>query len=80
MGNQQFSVSGIYLDRDNDAIASYSVVFLLGLYFLLVYNEKQKSFLVVSMLSVTLSLFSKESSIFYLITYSLIIWFSLEKN
>lgn len=50
--------------------------FLLGLYFLQIFNEKNKNyFLVVSMLSVTLSLFSKESSIFYLITYSMVIWF-----
>lgn len=55
--------------------------FLLGLYFLLIFNEKKKSyFFVISILSVTLSLFSKESSIFYLITYAMVIWFFFKEK
>lgn len=55
--------------------------FLLGLYFLLIFNEKKKNyFFVTSMLSVTPSLLSKESSIFYLITYSMIIWFFFKEK
>ncbi len=55
--------------------------FLLGLYFLLVYNKKKKSYLyVVSIICVTLSLFSKESSVFYLITYSMVICFFFKEG
>ncbi len=55
--------------------------FLLGLYFLLVFNEKKKNhFFVASIICVTLSLLSKESSIFYLITYSTVIWFFFKKE
>lgn len=55
--------------------------FLLGLYFLLVFNEKKKRhFYVASITCVVLSLLSKESGIFYLITYTTVIWFFFKKE
>mgnify|MGYP001614312947 FL=1 len=55
--------------------------FLLGLYFLLVFNEKKENrFYVISIIFVVLSLFSKESGVFYLITYSAVIWFFFKKE
>lgn len=55
--------------------------FLLGLHFLLVYKEKKKNrFYVMSTIFVVLSLFSKESGVFYLITYSVVIWFFFKEE
>jgi hypothetical protein len=53
-----------------------TLFFLLSLYLMLLYNDnKKRSYLISSIVLVTMSLFSKESSVFYIVTYSLLIWF-----
>lgn len=53
-----------------------ALFFLLGIYFLLLFNEKRKNYLfMLSIISIILSLFSKESGIFYLIPYTGLVWF-----
>lgn len=53
-----------------------ALFFLLSLYFLLFFiDKKKKYFFIFSLVNISLSLFSKESSVFYLIPYLAIIWF-----
>ena len=59
----------------------YGVIFLLGLYFYSFLTRRRKNrFYVISIIFVVLSLFSKESGVFYLITYSAVIWFFFKKE
>ncbi len=53
-----------------------TLFFLLSLYLFLLYKEnKRKAYLITSIVLIVLSLFSKESSAFYIVTYLLIVWY-----
>lgn len=60
----------------------FSVVFFLsGLYFLILFNEKRNFyFFIISLISITLSLFTKETSVFYPVIYLFLIWFFFNIN